>query len=106
MPALPGVPSISNVPGPARVGGIRPSIVRNGRCPTRSERVLIIRVRTKTLVKLGVLGELVAVELHTEPRTQRHRNGAFLVFEPASLDDVIGEMMIVGVGSKCEVRDH
>src|SRR5215211_1630113 len=87
----------------ARVCGVGPAVVRDRRRPARPERVLVVGVAAQTFVKLSVLGQLVAVEPHAEARPRGHCDGATLVLERAALDDVVGQMMVMGVGREREV---
>src|SRR5215217_8212226 len=89
----------------ARVRGVGPAVVRDRRRPAGPERVLVVRVTAQTFVKLGVLGQLVAVEPHAQARPLRDGDGAVLVLERAALDDVVRQVMVVRVGREREVRD-
>src|ERR1051325_1314850 len=95
--------STADVVGRARVRGVGPAVVRDGRRPARPERVSVIRITAQTFVSLGVLGQLVAVEPHAQARPRRHGDGALLVLERAALDDVVREVMIMRVGRERQV---
>src|SRR5437588_7715836 len=90
--------SKANVSRSPRVRRVGPTIVRDGWRPARPERVLIVRVRSQTLVKLAIFVELIAVESHAQARAFRHGDGPGFIFELAACDDVVRQMMIVRVG--------
>src|SRR5687768_10775102 len=84
---------------------ICPAVVRHGRCPARTERVLVVRVAAEAFVELAVLGHLVAVQFYPEAGTGRHFYLPALVFHQSALDDVVDEMMVMRVRRVAEVRD-
>src|SRR5262245_45282074 len=89
----------------AIVGRISPAVVGDERRPAGTTGVLIIRISAEALVELVVLGEFVAVESDAEARTIGHSDGAAFIFHEAAFDDVVGEVMVVGVGGKGQVRN-
>src|SRR5438270_4507807 len=66
----------------AVVFGISPTLVGDERSPARTKRVLVIRIAAKPQKQLVVLTELVAIELHAEPRLGRHGNRPAAVMHP------------------------
>jgi len=87
----------------ARVG---PAIVRDERCPARPARVLIVRIGSKLAIEILVLGELVAVQPHAQPGGIGHANRAVLVCQLSAFDDIVFEVVIVGIGGERQVRHH
>src|SRR6185369_932010 len=79
--------------------------VRNRRRPTRSQRVLIVSIRAESQVQLAILSNFVAIQLNTETRRRGHRDLPVLVFQLAARDDVILQMMIMGVSSHSRSTD-
>src|SRR6476646_4084047 len=92
--------------GYAGVFGVRPAVVGDRGSPAGAEGVAVVGIGTKALVLLGVLVEFFAIECNAEAGFLRHANSAVFVSEFATLDDVVGELMIVCVGGNSEVRKH
>src|SRR5687768_11469270 len=88
------------------VGRIRPSVIRDKRCPTRPTGILVVGIRTELAIKILVSGELLPIESHTEARPLRHTDRPLVIFEFPSLDDIVFEMVIVSVSRKPEVRHN
>src|SRR5688500_3263979 len=59
-----------------RLAVVGPAVVGDRRRPAGAAGVLVVRVRTEPPVQLGVLPELLAVELHAKARPARHLDRA------------------------------
>src|SRR5215472_13517353 len=87
----------------AIVARISPSVVGDERRPAGPSRVLIVRISAQALIELMVLGKLVAVESHAQTRAIRHANRPAFVLHEAAFDDVVREVMIMGIGGERQV---
>src|SRR5689334_18113677 len=76
--------------------GIGPAGVGDERIPARPAGIPVVGVAAEPPVQLGVAADLVAVEPDAQARRGGHRDAAVAEGEPAALDHVVGEMMIVG----------
>src|SRR5688572_12827873 len=87
------------------IGRISPAVIRDEWCPARSAGILVVGIRTELAIQVFVLGQLVAIQPHTESGPVRYTNRAFLVLELSPFDDVVLEMVIVSISRKPQVWD-
>src|SRR6185369_14922235 len=85
---------------------IGPPVVGNNRRPSRTSRILIVRIVSQALVKLVVLAEFLAIELHAEPGPSGHIDRPVLVLHEAALNHIVCQMMIVRVGRERKIRNR
>src|SRR4030095_125486 len=81
------------------IAGIRPAVVWHERRPAGPCRILIVRVVALFAIEVLISGQLLAVETDAKPRP-------LVVWQLSALDDVVGEVVVVRVGSERQVRHH
>src|SRR6476660_9843984 len=84
----------------AIVFGICPAIVGDDGCPAGAAWVLIVRVAAEMLVEFAVLAQLFAIEFDAEAGLIGHTDRPVFIPHQASLNDVVREVMIVGIGGE------
>src|ERR1039457_6120445 len=89
----------------AIVWGICPGVVGTHGCPAGAAGIPIIGVAAETLVEFAVLSQFLAIERDAETGSIRHADGAVFVAHEAALNDVVRQVMVVGVGGEREVGD-
>src|SRR5260370_37140482 len=84
----------------AIVCGIGPAVVGNDGGPAGTAGILIVWVAAQALVELAVLAEFLAIEFDAEAGLIGHADGAVFVTHEAALNDVAGEVRVVGIGAE------
>src|ERR1041385_6255132 len=84
---------------------IGPAIIRNDRGPTGTAGVLIVGIAAEALIQLTVFAELVTVECYAQPGLIRYGYRPIRIGHEASFDDVVGEVMVMSVGSEGDIGD-
>src|SRR3954469_8672427 len=82
------------------IAGIGPAVVRHERRPAWATRILIVPVVAQFAVESRIFRQLRSIEPHSEPWAVRHSNRAGLVLKLSAFDDVVDEMVIVGIGGE------
>src|SRR4030095_13704995 len=85
---------------------IGPAVVWNQWRPSRTAGILIVGIAAKLPIKVRVLSKLVAVELYAEARPVRHLDRAVFILHQSTLDNVVRELMIVGIGSERKIGQN
>src|SRR6185312_14081540 len=80
-------------------------VVGNNRRPIRSPWVPVVWIITQALVQFTVLAQLVAVQLDAETWLRWNGDSAVLVAHRAALDDVISQVVIMGIRGEREVGE-
>src|SRR4029450_2186409 len=88
------------------IGGIRPAVVWHERRPAGPCRILIVRVVALFAIEVFASGQLLAVEPDGKPWPLGHFDRPLVVWQLSTLDDVVGEVLVVRVGSERQVRHH
>src|SRR5665647_3396216 len=89
----------------AIVFGIGPAVVGNDGCPAGAAGVPIVGVAAETLVEFAVLAQFFAIQLDAEAGLIGHTDPAVFVAHEATLNDVVRQVMVVGIGGEGEVGD-
>src|SRR5450759_1401316 len=82
-----------------RVVRIGPLLVGDARVPAGPARVAVVRIAPQLLVERRVTRHSFRVQPDAEARPIRHGNGAVAIRKLAALDDVVGQVVVVGVGA-------
>src|SRR5215207_7161980 len=72
----------------------------------RVSGVPVVRISSKLFVELCVFVQLVPVQADTQPRAIGDLDRPTLVLEPASVYDVVLQMVVVRIGREGEVGEH
>src|ERR1017187_10488871 len=80
-----------------------PTGVGDNRRPSRTARILVVRVAPETLVEFAVLAQFVAIQLPPETRLARNADRAILIWHQPTFNPVVGQMMVMRVGREREV---
>src|ERR1035438_1241019 len=89
----------------AVVFGIGPAVVGNERRPAGTAGIPIVGVAAEALVEFAVLAQFLAVKLDAEAGLIGHADRAVFVAHEAALNDIVPQVMVVGIGGEGEVGD-
>jgi len=82
---------------------VGPAFVGNHGVPIWTAGIAIVRVAAQFLIKLSVLADLFAVQFHTEAGSSGDRDRPVFVLHQSTLNDIIGQMVVVGIGGVGEI---
>src|SRR5688500_7490448 len=85
---------------------IRPTIVGNSRCPTPTQRVLIVRITAEAFVQLSILAQLLTIELYPKPGSVGHSYLPIVVLHQTALDYVVSQVVIMRISGVGKIWDH
>src|SRR4030095_5519152 len=88
------------------IAGIRPAVVWHERRPAGPCRILIVRVVALFAIEVFISGQLLAVEPDAKPWPLGHFDRPLVVWQLSTLDYVVGEMVVMRVGSARQVTQQ
>src|ERR1019366_10829452 len=87
----------------AVVFGIGPAAVGDDRRPAGAAGIPIVGVAAEALVEFAVLVQFLAIKLDAEAGLIGHADSAVFVAHEAALNDIVPQVMVVGIGGEGEV---
>src|SRR5215212_561825 len=85
---------------------VREALLGHQGVTVRVSRVPVVRASSQLLVELCVFVQLDPIQADTQPRTIGDLDRPTLVLEPASVYDVVLQMVVVRIGREGEVGEH